>query len=1121
MTVSSRRWRFFSAMVLFTAIACGIAWGIYRYGPGAGLAERSHQVLTFLLVLMILFIALVLPRVLTQVQQRRDTAQAQIDGVLPQPDACYVSGAHSGDRIRAMCAELKARHGPFWRRKFRLLLVFGEPEQIKALAPDLTAENHWLEGQGVVLIWGGSVQGPVAIERIQRWRRLCRYRSFDGVVWALSEAQSLDASIMTQSVRHLRALGRQLHWQLPLHVWQVGEGKWSQAGRTTQPVGCVLPSAATALALTESLQGLLAPMRERGWSQMQEQLHHDFLLRLSRDLQVEGIARWGRALAPLFGLRVPGVTLRGLWFSDPVTQSAKKAGEASSFWMTDPAWGGVLEDRPGPVRRVGWPLTRVVYAGLLSLSALWGLGLAVSFVSNRTQVMEIEHHLAAVQPSGNRDEQLRALYELMRELRRLDQRASQGESWHLRLGLSQNGALRDALWPLYVEANHRLMRDPAAANLERQLRALTALPPGSQERNARAQTAYEQLKAYLMMARPDKVDAPFLAKTLEHAEPQRDGIGGGEWQTLSPALWRFYAEQLSAHPQWRIELDARLLAEARQVLIGQLGRRNGEASLYRQVLDTAAPHYSALGLHDLVGETDAATLFATQASVPGVFTRQAWEGHVRGAIDDIAEARREKIDWVLSDREGDIAADLTPDKLRERLTERYFQEYGSAWLSFLNSLRWQRTRSLGEVVDQLTLMSDVRQSPFIALMNSLAWQGQAGSRMQALGESLLKSAEKLVGREKTAVIDQSLPDTRSPLDTTFGPLLSLMGKQAGTGDDQPSLQAYLTRVTRSRLKLQQIGNAADPQAMTQAMAQTVFQGKGIDLTDTQAYASLLAASLGAEWNAVGQTLFVQPLEQAWQQVLQPSAASINRQWQQAIVDHWNEAFSGRYPFAATGSDASLSLLGQLIRADSGRIEQFLQRQLNGVLRKEGNRWVVDPQSSQGLQVNPDFLAAINQLSHLADVLYTDGGMGLSFELQGKPVRDVVQTTFTLNGERHAYFNQKESWQRFGWPGISAHPGASLTWTSVRTGERLYADFQGTWGLIRLLEEAQVTPLDDNDSRFRVVIQAPDGLDLTWYLRTELGAGPMSLLTLRNFKLPAQVFVTQTGKKRLAMNEDNS
>lgn len=71
-----------------------------------------------------------------------------------------------------------------------------------------------------------------------------------------------------------------------------------------------------------------------------------------------------------------------------------------------------------------------------------------------------------------------------------------------------------------------------------------------------------------------------------------------------------------------------------------------------------------------------------------------------------------------------------------------------------------------------------------------------------------------------------------PLDKTFAPLLRLLGDKAGGGDSQLSLQTYLTRVTRVRLKLQQVTNAPDPQEMTQQLAQTVLQGKTVDLTDS-------------------------------------------------------------------------------------------------------------------------------------------------------------------------------------------------------------------------------------------------------------------------------------------------
>ncbi|WP_459481285.1 type VI secretion IcmF C-terminal domain-containing protein, partial [Pseudomonas sp. No.21] len=110
--------------------------------------------------------------------------------------------------------------------------------------------------------------------------------------------------------------------------------------------------------------------------------------------------------------------------------------------------------------------------------------------------------------------------------------------------------------------------------------------------------------------------------------------------------------------------------------------------------------------------------------------------------------------------------------------------------------------------------------------------------------------------------------------------------------------------------------------------------------------------------------------------------------------------------------------------------------LGGVLRKDGNRWVPESTQGQGLRLDPAFLAAVNRLAELADVLYTDGGMGIAFELRAKPVRDLVQTTLTLDGHRLAYFNQRERWQRFDWPSASDHPGARLSWTHARSGERL-------------------------------------------------------------------------------------
>lgn len=986
---------------------------------------------------------------------------------------------------------LREHHGQFWRRRVRFYVVIGEPAEVEAVAPGLT-HQLWLMGKDTVLLWGGSVQTALDQTLIEQWCTLGQRGGLHGTLWVVNRAQCTDSESLGFAFNRLQGLARLSGWKVSVHVWQICESEWSQPARDVRAVGCLLPPRFSPVQLAERLRNLQQPLREQGLAQMQVQIAHDFLLRLARGLQIDGAARWYRLIESLSGRTTRGIQVRGVWFSLP----AHRSGSASAIdhhWPEDPAWSGILNDRSARARRLGWHPARIAYVSALGLACIWGIGLLLSFASNRAEVGQIAAAYSALQQPVAGVDTKQALDELVRELSRLDYRSEYGAPWYQRFGLNRSHELREAVWPLYTQANNQLLRDPAVAELEKRLKAVVNLPPASPQRAKRAQQTYDYLKAYLMLARPEKADAAFLAQTLGTAEP---------------ALWTFYGQHLPEHPDWAIKANLRLIAQTRQVLLRELGQRNTESSLYQQVLDTAANHYPALGLQQMVDDTNASSLFTSAEQVPGVFTRQAWEGQVRSAIEEAAQARREEVDWVLSDNPNDIGSELSPDQLRERLTARYFQDYSSAWLGFLNSLRWQQGHGLRDVIAQLTLMSDVRQSPLIALMNTLSYQGQAGVRGQALADSLIESAQKLVGQKAAPIIDQ-LPQTPSgPLDSTFGPLMALLGKESEgrSVDGRLSLQAFLTRVTGVRLKLQQVVNAPDPEAMIQTLAQTVFQGKGTDLTDTQAYGNLIAASLGADWGPAANTLFVQPLDQAWQQILQPSSAGLNRAWQRAIVDEWQGAFSGRYPFAATSSDASLPMLGQMIRADSGRIEQFLAQQLTGLLRKEGSRWVADARQSQGLRFNPNFLTAINQLSQLADVLYTDGGMGLSFELQGKPVRDVVQTTFVLNGEKHHYFNQRESWQRFRWPGQGDHPGISLTWSSVHTGERLFADYQGTWGLIRLLEQANVTALDDGDSRFRVVLDAPDGLGLTWHLRTELGEGPLALLKLRGFSLPREIFL---------------
>ncbi|MEB2519729.1 ImcF-related family protein, partial [Pseudomonas sp. YuFO20] len=486
---------------------------------------------------------------------------------VPEPPRTDSPKTLIAQQVRLAQVSLSDYYGPFWRLKVRLLLVVGEPEQIEAIAPGLTT-RCFLYAQDTVLLYGGSVQAPTLFSQ---WKGLSRWRALDGVVWALNAEQTTNAAALGENVRRLCDLARALHWQLPLHLWQVCDSGWLQHGRPMQPVGCALPAGFTVVELESRLEQLLEPLRQEGLEQMRGQMQHDFLLRLSRDLQVEGIARWRQALAPLLGELARSVPLRGLWFSLPLPSAPPDTHNRGNFWSIAPVWQGVLGDKKARVRRLGWPATRIAQALMLALALAWSAGMLLSFATNRVHIAQVQTSLATLQQSSTSDEQFLALNDLTRELDRLEYRATHGTPWYQRFGLNQNEPLLALLLPRYLEANQRLLRDPAVTSLQQQLTALIKLPADSPERLKRAPQAYEQLKAYLMLARPEKADAAFLVKVLGPLEPSGAGVSPGLWHGLSPTLWQFYGEQLASHPDWRIAADPKLVAQVRQLLLGQLG----------------------------------------------------------------------------------------------------------------------------------------------------------------------------------------------------------------------------------------------------------------------------------------------------------------------------------------------------------------------------------------------------------------------------------------------------------------------------------------------------------------------------------------------------------------------
>ena len=377
-----------------------------------------------------------------------------------------------------------------------------------------------------------------------------------------------------------------------------------------------------------------------------------------------------------------------------------------------------------------------------------------------------------------------------------------GAPWSARFGMNRDAALLERLRPQYAHAIDQALIAPARQHWARQLQALNQAPSAELAADpARTEQGYQTLKAYLTLDQPARAEPAFLAAQLT---AQASAAHADFSPALLRAMAQFYAERLAGQPGWRIAADPALAQASRQTLIGQLGRQQADDARYQPILAEAAAKYPPQTLAALLPGQDLRGLWRSEASLPGVFTRKAWDEHLRAAFADAHRRQGNAGDWVLGAGEaGQPSADATQDAA---LRQRYFADYARAWQRFLNDVSWQVETKLAANAQQLQVYADPQRSPLRALMALVRDNARAGERVDSLGANLVDKAQALLGKADASAPARAAAEA-APLAQSFGPLLRLLEeRQDGSA---LSLQRYLERVAATRLKLQQVAAAPD------------------------------------------------------------------------------------------------------------------------------------------------------------------------------------------------------------------------------------------------------------------------------------------------------------------------
>ena len=1031
----------------------------------------------------------------------------------------------SKSRIVDLKFRLQEAHGWKWRRRDRWLLLCGEAHAIDQVAPTLRRDGWALTPQALLLYSGkpgsdgdaGEIPHAAWLKKIAALRR----RPVDAVVTVIGNSDGQhDASGRDLLAHQFYLQSRALGWAAPAYVMHVNELDGAPP-KDAQAIGCGWSKPfATPSLIDKNLLTLCRCLAEQGIDHLKQQLARSGMAQLSRNIETQA-SSLSRLVTRLQSSRLGKIAIHGIFFA-PVFKVANtnKTVAASSVLVWQYAnWQAIADhSRQLRGRRVGWSTSTLAACACMGLLALWMIGSLISSASNHQVIDDAKAVITRLQGAQTPVAAARDLDQLQQQLGMLEQRQQHGAPLRTRFGLNHEAALLRTLWPHYQTASQRILSAPLQRQLEAELQQRNALSDQALADSGEAQVkaAYADLKTYLMLAQPQYTDVDFLnAQWLASGQPlmpSQSEMTHGSWYDLRQRMIRFHVNHLARHAPWAITPEAVLVDNARQALTAVIGLQNSTDVVYQSILDEHAGKYPALSLQNLLGNTSSRGLFSIQATVPGVFTKAAWDERISKAIDQADRQRNSERDWVLAD--SGAAAQMQADRdLKQALRQRYFADYARAWELFLNSAQWHGDDSLSGTIDQLTLLADAQRSPLLALFNAVTYQASAGTTAASLAESLVNKAQQLV--------QSKLPDPakmgplaleQAPLRSAFDPLLRLHQSStanATAGAAAPadlSLARYLERITAVRLKLQQIMMSRDPEAMSRNTAQAILQGKTSDLADSRDYASRVGASLGKQWSGFGHAVFERPLEQTLNVVLQPAAANLNAIWRSAIVAAWNDSFGGRYPFAEVDNDASLPELARFLRRDGGLIAQFVEQQLSGILERQGDHWIAtQADGGRQLQLDPEFIAALNQLTRISNRLFAEGDARVRFELKPFGTGSIADMRL-INGEQKLHYaNHHEQWQAMAWPGTALSGATQLQWESEHSGLRAELGATGRFGLIRLLGQATVTQVDG--AQYQLVWQSAQGTEpLRMLLRSEVGAGPLEVLTLRGFRLPQRVFV---------------
>ncbi len=786
-----------------------------------------------------------------------------------------------------------------------------------------------------------------------------------------------------------------------------------------------------------------------------------------------------------------GVPRPGSWFVRDVF---------TEVVFPDAALAGLSQGARDRMRRRDRMLVGSFGAGVLAFTLLFaGLSCGNGALVTRTRRAAVE--VAAQPDDAPIVKSLRALDRLRSGVAVIDSLVQKKPLWR-RLGGYSGDRLDQPALELWAGQTVKVLVAPALRQMEIELRQLTDGNTGD------FLHYYKLFRAWRLLSEPDQItvyDAELLAAEVQRVQQDQMSIGSAteDERREFPELVSRQMAFLAAHPEALKKVAHSYYRQADPVLTQRAAQRIRATwdakKFYADMIQRAGLRLPHETFASLVGGN---MWLQGSVDVPGAFTKAGWQKEIQPRIEDYRALM--KRDRVLLDIYEQRPPDLAND-----LLGLYATDYSQHWAAFMNGVGL--TGNLRGLPNVANMLEDIRgdKSPLFKLMRRVRTETQLGA---AQGTPLVhvESDFVLLGRFFEARGDVGSGDQPEGDKGFMGWAQSKWqavthGKGASDVtnryESQNVLYAKLLEAAQAEVK-DAAGSGGDLAVIAGLISSGGDKGKALrGLAEFgPRFCSEYTTAAGA---APTERLLGLPVLGTRATVIKTSVApAMAGNWSQMVVQPFQQTLAGKYPFAASGSDASIADFTAVF-GPNGAIWKYYQANLVNFINEDGT-----PKAG-GAPVPGEMVAFYRKAYEIRQAFFTlPDQAGVSFvasttvpRIEGHFV-NVGWVAFDCGGEHSTYTNGASQDYQLQWPGADPTAGAGLrvnARTQVDPSDRKSVPQpimidpilgEGPWGLFRLLDRAASVTDMGNEARATWVVPAGSSkLYVTWTLRAPSAHNP--------------------------------